>query len=66
MVCQLSRREMMADVTGIPGVDVGDEVILLGSCDGLTVSAREHAELADTIAYEILCAISKRVPRRYN
>lgn len=55
----------MIDVTGIAGVEVGDEVILLGSSDGLTVSAQEHADLANTIAYEILCAISKRVPRKY-
>ncbi|HVO64613.1 MAG TPA: alanine racemase [Terriglobales bacterium] len=54
----------MIDVTGIAGVEVGDEVILLGSSDGLTVSAQEHADLANTIPYEILCAISKRVPRR--
>jgi alanine racemase len=53
------------DVTGIPGVEVSDEVILLGSRDGQSVDAREHAELAHTIPYEILCAISKRVPRRY-
>jgi len=53
------------DVTGIPGVDVGEEVILLGAQDGLSVDAREHAELAETIPYEILCAISKRVPRTY-
>jgi alanine racemase len=55
----------LADVTGIPGIDVGDEVIILGSSDGISVDAREHAELANTIPYEILCAISKRVPRRY-
>jgi alanine racemase len=54
------------DVTGISGVEVGDETILLGSSDGLTVSAQEHADLAKTIPYEILCAISKRVPRRYS
>ena len=66
IVGRISMDLTLADVTGIPGVDVGDEVILLGSCDGLTVSACDHAELADTIAYEILCAISKRVPRRYN
>jgi len=40
-------------------------VILLGSHDGLTMDAREHAALANTVAYEILCGISKRVPRRY-
>jgi alanine racemase len=56
----------LADVTGLPGVSVGDEVILLGSLDGLSVDAREHAELANTNVYEILCAISKRVPRKYS
>lgn len=56
----------LVDVTGIAGVEVGDEVILLGSSDGLTVSAQEHAEMANTIPYEILCAISKRVPRKYS
>ena len=55
----------MIDITGIAGVEVGDEVILLGSSDGLSVSAQEHADLANTIPYEILCAISKRVPRKY-
>jgi alanine racemase len=53
------------DVTGIDGVDVGDEVILLGSTDSLSVDAQEHAEIAGTIPYEILCNISKRVPRRF-
>jgi alanine racemase len=65
IVGRISMDLTLADVTGIPGVNVGDEVILLGSSDGLSVSAREHADLANTIPYEILCAISKRVPRRY-
>jgi alanine racemase len=56
----------LVDVTGIPGVSVGDEVILLGSCDGLSVDALEHAHLANSSPYEILCNISKRVPRRYS
>jgi alanine racemase len=56
----------LADVTGLPGVAVGDEVVLLGALDGLNVDAREHAELANTNVYEILCAISKRVPRKYS
>jgi alanine racemase len=55
----------LADVTGLPGVCVGDEVILLGSADGLSVDAHQHAVLANTNVYEILCAISKRVPRKY-
>jgi alanine racemase len=66
IVGRISMDLTLADVTGILGISVGDEVILLGSCDGLNVDAREHAELAHTIPYEILCAISKRVPRRYS
>ena len=65
IVGRISMDLTLADVTGIPGVAVADEVVLLGSHDGLSVDAREHAELARTIPYEILCAISKRVPRKY-
>jgi alanine racemase len=66
IVGRISMDLTLADVTGIPDVAVADEVVLLGASDGLNVDAREHAELANTIPYEILCAISKRVPRRYS
>jgi alanine racemase len=66
IVGRISMDLTLADVTGLPGVSVGDEVILLGALDGLSVDAREHAELANTNVYEILCAISKRVPRKYS
>jgi len=65
IVGRISMDLTLVDVTGLPGVSVGDEVVLLGATDGLSVDAREHAALADTVAYEILCGISKRVPRRY-
>lgn len=65
IVGRISMDLTLADVTGLPGVSVGDEVILLGSHDGLSMDAREHATLANTVAYEILCGISKRVPRKY-
>jgi alanine racemase len=65
IVGRISMDLTLVDVTGLPGIAVGDEVILLGSSDGLQFGAREHAELANTIPYEILCGISKRVPRRY-
>src|SRR5438874_5972480 len=66
IVGRISMDLTLADVTDLPGVSVGDEVILLGSQDGLSVDAREHATLANTNVYEILCAISKRVPRKYS
>ena len=65
IVGRISMDLTLVDVTGIPGISVGDEVILLGSSEGLSVDALEHAELANSTPYEILCNISKRVPRRY-
>ncbi|MEI8356721.1 MAG: alanine racemase [Deltaproteobacteria bacterium] len=57
---------IMLDVTDVPGVTVGDEVILLGaSSDGNCIRAEELAAKAGTIPYEIFCGISKRVPRVY-
>ena len=64
IVGRISMDLTLADVTGLAGVSVGDEVVLLGATDGLSVDAREHASLCETVAYEILCGISKRVPRR--
>jgi len=65
IVGNISMDMTMVDVTGIPGVDVGDEVVLLGTSGERCISAWEHANLAHTIPYETLCNISKRVPRKY-
>jgi alanine racemase len=62
----ISMNLTLIDVTGICGVRIGDEVILLGSSSGLAVTAQDHACLANTISYDILCAISKSVPRKYS
>jgi len=57
---------IMLDVTGIEGVSVGDEVLLMGMDSvGNCVSAEELATEAGTIPYELFCSISKRVPRVY-
>ena len=53
IVGRISMNLTMVDVTGIDGVRVGDEVVLLG--DGVT--ADDHARLAGTISYEILCGV---------
>ena len=55
----------MADVTDVPGVAVGDEVVLLGSQLGKEITAEELGERIGTIAYEILCSVGKRVARIY-
>jgi alanine racemase len=66
IVGRISMDLTLVEVTGIPGISVGDEVILLGSQDSLSVDAQEHAALANSTPYEILCNISKRVPRKYS
>jgi alanine racemase len=55
----------MVDVTDIPDVDVGDEVVLIGTQGGETITAHDVGTWAGTISYEILCAISHRVKRVY-
>ena len=55
--------QMMADVTDIPNVQAGDEVILLGRQGAESVDAEELASWADTISYEVLLAPTARVPR---
>ncbi len=57
--------QMMVDVTDIPGVTEDDEVTLMGTDGNETITAEELANLAGTINYEIVCGISKRVPRIY-
>lgn len=46
-------------------VEMGDEVALIGEQDGQGISADEIAALEDTISYEVVCSIGKRVPRVY-
>jgi alanine racemase len=55
----------MADVTDIPSVQPGDEVVLLGVQDNASISATEMASWANTISYEIFTSIGARVPRVY-
>ncbi|MBQ2759499.1 MAG: alanine racemase [Clostridia bacterium] len=53
--------QFCVDITDIEDVSLGDEVIIFG--DGLSVDVL--AEIAQTINYEIICGISKRIPRIY-
>ena len=55
----------MVDVTGVPDVATGDEVVLIGRQGEEEIAADEVAGLAGSISYEILCGISARVPRVY-
>ena len=56
--------QMVVDC-GDDSVDVGDEVVLIGEQGDQLVTATDLAEDLGTINYEIVCAISSRVERRY-
>ncbi|RIV21895.1 alanine racemase [Alicyclobacillaceae bacterium I2511] len=60
IVGRICMDQTLVDVTALPGVQVGDRVTLYDSD-----SLNELAELAETIPYVLLCAISERVPRVY-
>lgn len=57
--------QFMIDVTNIPDVKPGDDVILMGSDGNISITADEIAKVLDTINYEVVCMIGKRVPREY-
>ena len=63
IVGRVSMDLTIIDVTALPDCNIGDEAILLGDHDGERIGADEHARLAGTSAYEVLCGISDRVPR---
>ena len=53
----------MLDVTDVPDAAEGDEVMLIGAAGGERITAADIAAKTGTIAYEVLCGISGRVPR---
>ena len=55
----------IVDVTHIPGVEIGDEVVLIGRSGDERITAVDHARWSGTIAYEILCNLSERVVRHH-
>ena len=65
VVGRVSMDLTVLDVTDVPSVELGDEVVLLGAQQGLRISAEDLAAEVGTISYEILTSISGRVPRIY-
>jgi alanine racemase len=65
VVGRVSMDVTIVDVTGIAGVKAGDEVVILGVQGSERIRADDHARIAETIPYEILCGINVRVPRNY-
>ncbi len=57
--------QTMLDVTDFPEAEVGNVVVVFGNGKDGEPTAEDIARWGDTISYEVLCAVSKRVPRLY-
>ena len=55
----------MVDVTGIPNVKVGDEVVVMGKQGKDEITAHDLGEWTGTFAYEIMTRMGKRLPVVY-
>jgi alanine racemase len=63
VIGRISMDLTLIDVTSVPGVQLNDEVILMGHDGGLSVTAEELGKTAGTLSYEVTCGLGQRVPR---
>jgi len=62
---RITMDQTIVDVTDVDGVRCGDEAVLVGRQDGQEISISEFSAWSDTIPWETLCSVTKRVPRLY-
>jgi alanine racemase len=65
VIGRISMDLTLIDVTSVPGVQLDDEVILMGHDQRHSITAEDLARTAGTLSYEVTCGISERVPRVY-
>ena len=67
--CKITGRvcmdQLMIDVSDVPEAKAGDIVTLIGKEGDDRITADDLAQIYGTIGYEVVCGISKRVPRIY-
>lgn len=65
IVGRICMDQLMLDVTGIPNLSDGMQITIVGEENGKRITMDEIASMTDTVHYEIMCVIGKRVPRVY-
>ena len=65
IVGKICMDQMMIDITDSLNVEIGDKVVLIGYENEKYPSVEELASHLDTINYEVLCSIGRRIPRVY-
>jgi alanine racemase len=63
LVGRVSMDQSVVDVTEIPGVVAGDEVVVIGTQGSETITAYDHARATGTIPWEVFTRIGPRVAR---
>lgn len=66
IVGRICMDQTLIDVTDIPEAKMGSKVVIMGKCQDLSYTADDMAADLETIGYEVICDISKRVQRFYN
>ena len=65
VVGRVTMDQTIVDVTGVASPQLGMPVVILGEQNGLSITANDLADWAQTISYEIVCALGNRLPRHY-
>ena len=64
VIGRVTMDQIMVDVTHIPGVVVGDEVVIIGKQDDEEITVDEISGIVGTISYDLLCSLGKQVQHR--
>jgi alanine racemase len=54
---------LIADVTGIEGIEIGDEVVIIGKQDEAEITVSSFIEFSDQMNYELLARLPQNIPR---
>lgn len=63
IIGNITMDQSIIDITDIDGVELGDEVVLIGSQGDTTITASDWAQMLNTISYEVVCIFKVRLPR---
>jgi alanine racemase len=59
----VNMNSMTLDVTDVPEVEKGDEVVMIGNQGALSISVSSFGELSELLNYELLTRLPKDIPR---
>ncbi|HIE52900.1 MAG TPA: alanine racemase [Armatimonadetes bacterium] len=65
VIGRVSMDSCAVDLSGVPGAQIGDEVVLIGQQGEEEITASQVAEWAGTIVYEVVSRLGRRIARRY-